>query len=194
MQHPPAQPAQQPAQISQQQQGDDHHDSHEQPSNMPPIPQYIGKLKFEQKLGSGSFGEIYRAVNVQTGEEFAVKLERAQSRTPQLFYENRLYKILQDGPGIPSSRWYGVDGPWNVLVMDLLGPSLEALFTQCRRIFSLKTVLLLADQLIQRIEFLHTKNFLHRDIKPDNFLVSRNPLDPTIYMIDYGLLLINVEH
>eukprot|EP00708_Paratrimastix_pyriformis_P002181 GAFH01000921.1.p1 GENE.GAFH01000921.1~~GAFH01000921.1.p1 ORF type:complete len:586 (+),score=134.65 GAFH01000921.1:92-1849(+) len=159
-----------------------------QSANMPPIPQAIGKLKIEQKLGCGSFGEIYRAVNTQTGEEFAVKLERAMTKTPQLFYENRLYKMLQDGGvGIPLSRWYGVEGPWNVLVMDLLGESLESLFTRCRRIFSLKTVLMIADQLITRIEFLHNKNFLHRDIKPDNFLVSRNPRDPMIYMIDFGL-------
>jgi casein kinase I family protein HRR25 len=68
--------------------------------------------------------------------------------------------------GIPFIRWFGIEGEYYAMVVDLLGPSLEDLFNFCQRRFTLKTVLLLADQLIARIEFIHSKNFLHRDIKP----------------------------
>ncbi|KAL7201934.1 hypothetical protein ACSBR1_033596 [Camellia fascicularis] len=69
-------------------------------------------------------------------------------------------------------RWFGVEGDYNVLVMDLLGPSLEDLFNLCSRKLSLKTILMLVDQMINRVESVHSKSFLHRDIKPDNFLMG----------------------
>jgi casein kinase 1 epsilon len=74
--------------------------------------------------------------------------------------------------GIPHLKWFGVEGEYNVMVIDLLGPSLEDLFNYCSRKFSLKTVLMLADQMINRVEYMHQKGFLHRDIKPDNFLMG----------------------
>ena len=81
-----------------------------------------------------------------------MKLESVKARHPQLLYESKLYKILQGGVGIPHIRWYGQERDYNVLVMDLLGPSLEDLFNFCSRRFTMKTVLMLADQMIGRIE------------------------------------------
>ncbi|KAM9748267.1 casein kinase I isoform 8-T8 [Dama dama] len=89
--------------------------------------------------------------------------------------------------GIPTIRWCGAEGDYNVMVMELLGPSLEDLFNFCSRKFSLKTVLLLADQMISRIEYIHSKNFIHRDVKPDNFLMGLGKKGNLVYIIDFGL-------
>jgi len=158
-----------------------------------------GKYRLGRKIGSGSFGDIYQATNVNTQEEVAVKLEPIKSKHPQLHVECKFYKILlsqsqngqskimQGGVGIPLVKYYGTEGEYNVMVMELLGPSLEDLFNFCNRKFSLKTVLLLADQLISRIEFIHGKNFIHRDMKPDNFLMGLGKKGNLVYVIDFGL-------
>ncbi|XP_015890690.1 casein kinase 1-like protein 2 [Ziziphus jujuba] len=150
-------------------------------------PRVGGKFRLGRKIGSGSFGEIYLGTNTQTNEEVAIKLENVKTKHPQLLYESKLYKILQGGTGIPNVRWFGTEGDYNVLVMDLLGPSLEDLFNFCSRKLSLKTVLMLADQMINRVEFVHSKSFLHRDIKPDNFLMGLGRRANQVYIIDFGL-------
>lgn len=146
-----------------------------------------GRFFLGRKIGSGSFGDIYLGTNIQTKEEVAIKLENVKSRHPQLAYEYKLYRLLQNRVGIPNVRWFGQEGDYNVLVIDLLGPSLEDLFNFCGRKFSLKTVLMLADQLIARLEYIHSKNFLHRDIKPDNFLIGLGKKENIVYAIDFGL-------
>ncbi|TMW94364.1 hypothetical protein EJD97_010382 [Solanum chilense] len=146
-----------------------------------------GKYKLGRKIGSGSFGELYLGVNIQSGEEVAVKLEPVKTKHPQLHYESKLYMLLQGGTGIPHLKWFGVEGEYSAMVIDLLGPSLEDLFNYCNRKFTLKTVLMLADQLINRVEYMHSRGFLHRDIKPDNFLMGLGRKANQVYAIDYGL-------
>jgi casein kinase 1 alpha len=146
-----------------------------------------GKYRIIRKIGSGSFGDIYLGINITNGEEVALKLENQGARHPQLLYEYKLYKVLNGGIGIPHIRYYGQERNYNVLVMDLLGPSLEDLFNFCGRQFTLKTVLMLVDQMIGRLEFLHMKNFIHRDIKPDNFLMGIGRHCNKLFLIDFGL-------
>ncbi|XP_017236835.1 casein kinase 1-like protein 3 isoform X1 [Daucus carota subsp. sativus] len=145
------------------------------------------KYKLGRKIGSGSFGEIFLATNINTLEVVAVKIESRKTKHPQLLYEAKVYNILRGGAGIANIRWCGIDGENNALVLDLLGPSLEDLFVYCGRKFSLKSVLMLADQMLTRIEYVHAKGYLHRDIKPDNFLMGLGRKATQVYLIDFGL-------
>lgn len=145
------------------------------------------KYRLGRKIGSGSFGDIYLGTNLTTGEEVAIKLESVKTKHPQLLYESKIYRILHGGVGVSNVRWFGIEGDYNVMVMDLLGPSLEDLFNYCGRKFTLKTVLMLADQLVSRLEYVHTKSFIHRDVKPDNFLIGLGKRQHVIHIIDFGL-------
>ncbi|XBW34804.1 hypothetical protein QEN19_000370 [Hanseniaspora menglaensis] len=145
------------------------------------------KFRLGKKIGSGSFGDIYHGSNLISGEEVAIKLENIESKHPQLEYESRVYKYLSGGIGIPFMRWYGREGDYNCMVIDLLGPSLEDLFNYCLRQFSLKTCIMLAIQMISRIQYIHSRSFIHRDIKPDNFLLGNGRRASTIHVIDFGL-------
>ena len=94
-----------------------------------------------------------------------------------------------DPIGIPKIYYFGkVDNhPYNALIMDMLGPSLEKLFNICGRKFSLKTVSMLADQMLSRLEFIHDTGYLHRDLKPDNFLMGMYASERVVYTVDLGL-------
>ena len=104
-----------------------------------------GKYRLSRKLGCGAFGDIYHGTNIRTNEEVAIKLEPVRTKHPQLLYETKLYRILQGGVGVPNVHWFGVEGDYNAMVMDLLGLSLEDLFNYCKRKFTVKTTLMIAD-------------------------------------------------
>lgn len=94
-------------------------------------------------------GTVFLGVHTVAGKEVAIKIEPAVARNSPLKQESKIYKTLMGGTGVPWIMWSGKQGDYNVMIIDLMGPSLEDLFKMCNRHFSMKTVLLLADQLVR---------------------------------------------
>ena len=148
----------------------------------------------EDKIGSGSYGEIRIGKNLNSNEEVAIKLELMQPpkpKSPRLHLEYEFYQILGNHEGIPETYILDSfsDNKYNALVMELLGPSLSENFKFCDREFSLKTVLQIALQILDIVEYIHSKHLIHRDIKPDNFLIghSFSNKENVIHVVDFGL-------
>jgi len=153
-------------------------------SNVVGVHYRVGK-----KIGEGSFGVIFEGTNLLNNQNVAIKFEPRKTDAPQLRDEYRTYKILVGCPGIPNVYYFGQEGLHNILVIDLLGPSLEDLFDHCGRKFTTKTVVMIAKQMLSRVQTIHEKNLIYRDIKPDNFLIGRPHSKQlnVIHVVDFGM-------
>ncbi|KAJ1435041.1 kinase-like domain-containing protein [Ochromonadaceae sp. CCMP2298] len=144
------------------------------------------KYRITRRIGGGSFGEIYMGVG-PNNEKVAVKFERHGTRCPQLRHEYKVYRELTNCHGFCSVYHFGTQDNYNVMVMDLLGPSLEDQFNKCSRRFSLKTVLQIADQMLERADTLHSRHLIHRDVKPANFVIGTGDSAANVFCVDFGL-------
>jgi serine/threonine protein kinase len=147
------------------------------------------KYKLLEKLSEGSFGTVYKAINVRTSELVAVKIEYNSLNidAKSLKNEAKIYQYLLKETGFPKLKWFSKEtneeAELTYLVIDLLVCSLTTLVKR-KGPLSLKLILQIGIQMIKRIETLHSKYLLHRDIKPDNFMLDKKKM---LCLIDFGL-------
>ncbi|KAK4551330.1 casein kinase I [Recurvomyces mirabilis] len=134
-----------------------------------------------ERLG---FGVVYLAKDIGSNKELALKLEHHSVDPSFLEDEARRYEAFQDAAGFPEVYWFGRHDDFRVMAFELLGPSLEDLFAYCGHRFTLKTTLMIADQLLARLEQLHSHAIIHRDIKPANFLELNDMIEKSRYQAE----------
>lgn len=146
------------------------------------------KYKILHQINKGSFGLIFKARDLENELDVAVKIEPYSVTKKYLIKEARILHKLQKNSHIPRIYWCGNKQPQtSFLVMELLGKNLDDLFNDCNRKFSLKTVLMMAEQMITNLEFIHSNGYVHRDINPRNICVGLGDKSNIFYSIDFGL-------
>lgn len=154
------------------------------------------RFKLLKKLGTGSFGSVWEALDLKNNNKIvAIKIEKSNKENKHLEIEGKIYLMLQNnssfhGQAIPKILYFGQSNSLNYMVLEKVGKNLETLFQENKEKFSLKTIYMIGIQLIKRAQFLHSRGFIHRDIKPTNFAIGNNSYDKhRIYMIDLGLVM-----
>ncbi|KAI0051091.1 kinase-like protein [Auriscalpium vulgare] len=156
-------------------------------------PQRIAHFRLGNSLGSGVSGSTFYAVNTLidenvNGNVVALKVQPVDISYPTNGHERTIYPLLQGGPGMPKLWASGVwERKWDWLAIDLLGSSLDSLYRKSGKgVMPLGSVVAIAVQLITRLEFMHSRGVLHRDIQLGNIVVGLVPQETTLYMIDFG--------
>ena len=145
----------------------------------------LNKYLIIKKLGEGSFGLIYSAKTQHNW--YAVKLE-SRNRGQNLLENEACIMYYLRGKRIPAIKSYANDLNFNILVMELMGKSLEEIFESLpKKKMSVNCVAKIGIQMIEILEYIHKKHIIHRDIKPDNFVMGRGDKSKYVYLLDFGL-------
>ena len=144
------------------------------------------KYKLLRLIGEGSFSAVYLGQNMVNKKLYSVKVENTILEKEELLEKEAYILLNLKSFGIPEVISFGRSGNYNILVQTLLGDSLEKIWLENNKSFSIKDICMIAIQTLDRIEYVHSKNYLHRDIKPGNFLVGY-PDSSVIYLIDFGI-------
>lgn len=147
----------------------------------------VDRFKIINLIGKGTFGKVYSAKDLLEKHDVAVKVEVKKGNRSQLVNESKILQELQGLTGFPKIIFSGKHDDLNILVMELLGNSIRSKFIEMNKSFSLQTIVLLTEQMLERIKSLHDKNYFHRDIKPQQFVLPLKQNDKKIFMIDFGL-------
>eukprot|EP01156_Anaeramoeba_ignava_P017811 Anaeramoba_ignava/a90072_53.p2 GENE.a90072_53~~a90072_53.p2 ORF type:complete len:195 (+),score=61.65 a90072_53:232-816(+) len=150
------------------------------------------------KIGEGSFGEIYSAFDNQTESTIAIKFEKKNEKRQTLKLDIAVIHQLQGSSYVPEFIYCGQTETHYFLVMELLGENLSKLRRkQPTQTFSLPTTLKLGIDMISAIEAVHSIGYVHRDIKPSNFVIRkniRNKNETFLVLIDFGLARSYITH
>ena len=144
------------------------------------------KYKPIKLIGKGAFSRIYSTIRISDKSVFAMKTEKKILYKGLLEREAYILFILREGFGIPKLISYGQNKKYHILIETLLGKSLQDIFIKAKKHCTLINICLIAIQLIERLEFIHSKNLIYRDIKPENLMIGLK--DPNVlYIVDFGL-------
>lgn len=147
-------------------------------------PQEEDRMRWLECRGSGAFGEVWHVRDEVTKEEYAAKLSQDHEG---LAREAAFLERMSGVPGFPAMHFHGMQGEFSLVVMDLLQENLSELQSCCGGKLPLKSVLMIAAQLLDRIEELHSMGLVHRDLKPQNLMMGLGTESSKVHIIDLGL-------
>ncbi|KAG2337474.1 casein kinase I isoform delta [Suillus weaverae] len=150
--------------------------------------QVDGRFRLGEVLGSGSYAVMYSAQNIINDDNVALKLETIVNHSSSVQHKYWILKQLEGRVGIPCTLWFGRESVYHALVLELLGPLLHQLFLANNQRFSLLNVVNLGVQLLSHLEYIHSHNYVHGNIKPQNIFVSLGNLRHTAFIINFDIM------
>ena len=144
------------------------------------------KYKITDKIAQGTFGSVFKGIHIRTGNKVAIKVESIERNLKMIKNESTIYNYLKDLKCVPKLKWFGRDDNNYYMVTDLLGLSLQEIKDK-NTVIPINTTKKIGVQIIQILQSIHARGLIHRDIKPDNFMLGCDSMNKRIFIIDFGL-------